>query len=278
MKSFFIKNRKIIDSLIFTVLVLVFTFVFILTMQRFFDTKSLIPMLFVLGVFLISIKTSGYLWGIAASLVSVILVNYAFTYPYYAIDLISPQCVSSAVVMLIVSVMTSALTIKIKEQEKMKAEADTERMRANLLRAVSHDIRTPLTSIYGSCSAIIEHYDSLNRETKLKLLEETKEDSEWLIGMVENLLSVTRLDGDKVSVKKCPTVLEELVDSVLVKFKKRCPSINVEISIPDEFVIIPMDAVLIEQVIINILENAVYHAVGMSYLKMDVTLEGDKDC
>ena len=77
-------------------------------------------------------------------------------------------------------------------------------MRANLLRAVSHDLRTPLTSIYGACSTVIENYDSLGREQKLKLLGEVCEDAQWLNRMVENLLSVTRIDSEKVSVKKDP--------------------------------------------------------------------------
>lgn len=129
-----------------------------------------------------------------------------------------------------------------------------------------------MTSIYGSGSAIIENYDSLSREQHLKLLGEMKEDAEWLIRMVENLLSVTRIDGEKVSVVKTPTVLEELIDIVLVKFRKRCPQQEVEVEIPEEFVSIPMDAMLIEQVLINILENAVDHAKGMTSLKLEVSL------
>ena len=112
-----------------------------------------------------------------SSLVSVLCVNWIFTYPYWVLDLISPECISSAVVMLIVSTMTGALTTRLKQQEKLKAEAETERMRGNLLRAVSHDLRTPLTSIYGSCSAIIENFDSIPREKQLKLLKDIQSDS-----------------------------------------------------------------------------------------------------
>ena len=74
-------------------------------------------------------------------------------------------------------------------------ESDTEKMRANLLRAVSHDLRTPLTSIYGACSTVIDNYDSLGREQKVKLLSEACADAQWLNRMVENLLSVTRIDA-----------------------------------------------------------------------------------
>lgn len=264
------KHKLQVRDGIFTVVTLILLLLLNIWMQEIFDTKTLIPMIFVLGVFLVSLKTQGYFWGITASLLSVLAVNYAFTYPYYAFDLISPECLASAIVMLIVAVMTGTLTTQIKQQEKAKAESERERMRANLLRAVSHDLRTPLTSIYGYCSAIIENYDSLSKEQQLQILSEMQEDSEWLVRMVENLLSVTRIDGEKVQVQKTPTVLEELIDTVLVKFQKRCPEQTVDVEIPEDFISIPMDAMLIEQVLVNILENAVDHAKGMTQLLLKV--------
>lgn len=261
---------------IFTILTLIFLFGVNLIIEIVFDTRTLIPMIFVLGVFLISLKTQGYFWGVTASLLSVLAVNYAFTFPYYAFDLISPECIFSAVVMLIVAVMTGAMTTQLKTQEKIKAESEMERMRANLLRAVSHDLRTPLTSIYGSTSAVIENYDTLSKEQNLKLLGDVQKDSQWLIHMVENLLSVTRIDSNKVRVNKTPVVLEELIDSVLVKFKKRCPEQKITVEIPDDFISIPMDPILIEQVLLNILENAVYHAVGMTELILKVESKDGK--
>ena len=268
------KSQKLqLKDGIFTLLTLCVTFVLNVMAQPLFNTQSLIPMTFVLGVFMVSLKTQGYFWGITASLLSVLAVNYAFTYPYYAIDLISPECIASAVVMLIVAIMTGMLTTKIKVQEKIKAESDKERMRANLLRAVSHDLRTPLTSIYGASSTVIENYESLSPEQHLKLLGEVREDAQWLIRMVENLLSVTRLDGEQVQVVKTPTVLEELIDTVLVKFHKRCPGRKVQVEIPEDFISIPVDAMLIEQVLVNILENAVDHAKGMTELVLRVLCE-----
>ena len=267
------KRKTLLMDAAFTVVTLAVTFILNLLLQQWFQTQTLIPMIFVLGVFLISWRTQGYFWGIAASLVSVLAVNYAFTFPYYAFDLISPECLSSAVVMLIVATVTGTLTTQIKHQEKIRSEMERERMRGNLLRAVSHDLRTPLTSIYGATSAVLEHYHSLSEEQLTELLQDVQEDSEWLIRMVENLLSVTRIDGEKVKVIKTPTVLEELVDSVLVKFQKRCPGQQVQVQIPEEFISIPMDAMLIEQVLLNILENAVYHAKGMKNLWLTVQCE-----
>lgn len=267
-----VNKKQIVADGLFTVITLLVVFSVNLFLVMQFDTKTMTPMIFVLGVFLVSWRTQGYGFGIAASLLSVLAVNWAFTYPYWAFDLISPECISSAVVMLIVSTMTGALTTRLKQQEKLKAEAEKERMRGNLLRAVSHDLRTPLTSIYGSCSAIIENFDSIPREKQMLLLKDMQTDAQWLNRMVENLLSVTRVDADKVRLSKHSTVLEELIDALLVKFHKHYPDQSVQIAIPEEFVSIPMDPVLIEQVLMNLLENAVFHARGMRnlWLRVDV--------
>ena len=169
-------------------------------------------MVFVLAVFLISIYTDGYVWGVVASLIGVLAVNFAFRSPYFAFNFTLPENLFSGMAMLVVSIMTSTLTTRIKKQEQLRMESETEKMRATLLRAVSHDLRTPLTSIYGACSTVIENYDSLEKEQKLKLLGEACSDAQWLNRMVENLLSVARFDGGQVAVQKTPPVLDELID------------------------------------------------------------------
>ena len=256
--------------------ILAVSFLLSLAIQSWLHTQTLIPAIFVLAVFLISLATQGYLPGIFSSLVSVLAVNYAFTFPYFKFNFTIPENLVSAVIMLIVTILASMLTTKMRRQEKAKAESEKEKMRANLLRAVSHDLRTPLTTIYGSSSAMIDHYDRLSKEQQLKLLREMREDSEWLIRMVENLLSVTRINEDDIAVIKTPVALEELIDAVLVKFRKTYPRQEIRVEIPDEFVMIPMDAILIEQVIINLLENAVQHASGMKELSVRVYLKGRK--
>ena len=270
-------GRKVfVSDCFFTIIIPAAAFVVNSLLVQAYNTKTMTPMIFVLGVFLVSWRTQGYIWGIAASLISVLAVNWAFTYPYWAFDLISPQCISSAVVMLFVSVVTGTMTTRLKKQEKLKAEAEKERMRGNLLRAVSHDLRTPLTSIYGSCSVMMDNYDDLTKEKQLELLSEIRNDAKWLNRMVENLLSVTRVDEDTVRLSKQSTPLEELIDTLLVKFRKHYPQQKVIVRLPEEFLSIPMDAMLMMQVLMNLLENAVFHARGMEHLWLTVERNGNK--
>lgn len=270
------KYAQVQKDLLFSLFVLILTFILSYCIQFIFDTDTLVPTIFVLGVFFVSLQTEGYVWGVLASLMGVMMVNFAFTAPYFEIDFITPINMFAAMVMLVISIMTSTLTTKIKQQEKIKAESEKERMRGNLLRAVSHDLRTPLTSIYGATSVIIDNYDSISKEKQLQLLGEIHEDSQWLIRMVENLLSVTRIDDSVTKIVKMPVVLDELVDSVIIKFNKHYPNQKVKIDVPGEFVSIPMDAILIQQVLMNIMENAIMHAKGMTELELAVKVEYDK--
>lgn len=268
------KRSKYLSDALFSLLVMSLAFALNMLIQYIFSIQTLIPMIFVFGVFLISFRTESYLFGFSASLLSVLLVNFAFSFPYFRFDLFTPELLLSAVIMLIISFLTCMVTKKLSVTEKEKAENEKEQLRANLLRAVSHDLRTPLTTIYGSCSAMIENFSSLTEPQLLKLLSEVKQDSEWLMRMVENLLSITKVGTGNVSINKFDVVLEELIDSVILNFNKRYPGQKVSVEIPDEFISIGMDALLIEQVIINLLENAVFHAKGMTKLILRVRVSG----
>ncbi len=263
-KSNIIKNFAITFAILFGF------FVIGVVIQSTFKNDSLIPAIFVLAVFIVSVVTDGYIYGIFSAIASVIIVNFVFTYPFFKLNFLIAGNVVSAVILIVVTLITCSLTAKLKKQEMAKAEGETERLRANLLRAVSHDLRTPLTTIYGSSSALIENEWKLSEKQKLKMLKGIQEEAEWLTRMVENLLSITKLDNGNVRIIKSPTVLDELVDSILLKFHKRYPQQEVIVDLPEELVIIPMDPILIEQVAVNILENAVQHAVGMTKLSFKV--------
>ena len=263
-------KRRTFDLLI-TLFIQIITWVICLVAEEKLGIQYSIPAIFTLSVYLISLLTQGYVYGISASLVSVLAVNYAFTFPYFKFNFTIPENLFSAVIMMAVTITTSALTTKIRKQEKMQLEIEKEKMRANLLRAISHDLRTPLTTIYGSSSTVIENYERMTKEQHLEMVEGIREDAEWLRNMVENLLSVTRIDDGQINLVKTSIVLEELIDSVLTKFEKRYPKHEVKLQMPEEFICIDMDPVLIQQVIMNLLENAVKHAKSMTELKLVIT-------
>ncbi len=218
-------------------------------------------MLFLLAVFLISLFTNGYLFGTIAAICSVFVINYYFTYPYATFNFTLDGYPLTIICSFVVSIVTSTLVTKIKKGNELKLLAEKEKTRSNLLRAVSHDLRTPLTTILGSTGAIIDNHDMLDDKQKLKLLSEIKEESEWLIRMVENLLTVTRMeDGREAKLSKTPEAAEEIVFESVRKFRKRFPDFKVNIKVPDELIMVPMDAMLIQQVLVNLLENAVLHA------------------
>jgi two-component system sensor histidine kinase KdpD len=155
----------------------------------------------------------------------------------------------------------------IDEQQKMILESEKEKMRGNLLRAVSHDLRTPLTGIIGASTTLMEHEEYLEREDRKRLMEHIKEDSTWLLHMVENLLSVTRIYEEGTTVNKFLEPVEEVVAESVMKLKKRYSEANVEVKVPDELLMVPMDVTLIVQVLLNLMENAV------KYSKSDAPVE-----
>ncbi|MGN0131267.1 MAG: DUF4118 domain-containing protein [Lachnospiraceae bacterium] len=239
-------------------------------LQKVVSTDTHVPLIFVLAVLFISRLTSGYLYGIAASVLAVVGVNYVFTQPYFKLDFTLTGYPLTFLAMLAVAISVSALTTQIKQQEQMKLEIEKEKMRGNLLRAVSHDIRTPLTSIVGSASAVIENDQILSDEKKLELTKDIKDEAQWLIRIVENLLSVTRINGDSANITTNLEAVEEIAGSAVQKFRKRFPDVKVEVNIPEEVLLVPMDAILIEQVIVNLLENSVLHGKTTGMIEINI--------
>ena len=165
-----------------------------------------------------------------------------------------------------INVMISQTILALQKQQMMEQaqeillETEKEKMRSNLLRAVSHDLRTPLTGIIGSASTLLENGSMINADTSQKMLTDIQQDAEWLIHMVENLLSVTRITGGTTTLKKQDEIVEEVVSEAVMRIRKRFPNHHIDVTVPDELYIDPMDATLIEQVLINLMENSIRHS------------------
>ena len=240
---------------------------------RFLSASELpIHLIFVLAVLIVSRLTDGFIFGAAASAVAVFIINFAFTYPLLAFNFTISGYPFTFVTLFVISIITSTLTTQIKKQEKIRADAEREKLYADFLRAISHDLRTPLTTIVGSTSAILDSEIQLSEEQKRMLLFDIRDDASWLIRMVENILSVTQIRGE-TSIRKTPEPLEELVGDIVSTFKKRYPKTNISVSIPENLFFITIDATLIKQVLINLMENAVLHGTGMTCVVFSVEIE-----
>lgn len=239
-----------------------------------------IALIYILALILIALNTEGYLYGIFASLFCVGAVNIFFTYPFYKMDFSIAGYPVTFVGMLAISLITSTTTTRLKKQkaileerERNLAEAEKERIRANLLRAISHDLRTPLTSIIGSSASYLEDHENLTPEEQMELVANINEDAHWLLNMVENLLTVTRIQNDSGKVKTSLEVVEEVVSEAITRVRKRHPELSVRVRMPQDFLMIPMDATLIEQVLINLMENAFLHSQSSEPIELIIENE-----
>lgn len=219
------------------------------------NNSANIALVYILALILIVRLTKGYFYGLSASIVAVICVNYLFTYPYFALNFTLTGYPITFIEMLSVTLLISTMTVNMKQQaqiiverDRMLAEAEKEKMRANLLRAISHDLRTPLTSILGSSASYLENQDVLSEEEKNDMIQQVQEDATWLLNMVENLLTVTRIYNQEAKVKKTEEPVEEIVAAAIQRIKKRLPEAQIEVNVPETFLMIPMDGILIEQV------------------------------
>lgn len=231
------------------------------------ENSGNIALIYILALITVVRFTDGYLPGLISSVVAVICVNFLFTYPYFELNFTLSGYPITFLEMLGVTLLTSTMTASIKtqartiaEKDKLLAETEKEKMSANLLRAVSHDLRTPLTGIIGASSSYLENTTLLPEEDKIAIITHIHEDANWLLNMVENLLAVTRIYNQSTTVKKTDESVEEIVSAAIIRLKKRLPEAAVNVSVPEELLIIPMDAILIEQVLINLLENAITHS------------------
>ena len=144
-----------------------------------------------------------------------------------------------------------------REKEEAAVLAKNEQVRTNLLRAISHDLRTPLTSISGNASNLIDGSKNLDEKVKQQLYTDIYDDSMWLINLVENLLSVTRLEENSVCLHMTSELVYDVVQEALKHVSRRKEDHLIEVEYENEFILAQMESRLIMQVIINLVDNAI---------------------
>ena len=162
------------------------------------------------------------------------------------------------------------------KQQKAKMDMERERLSGNLLRAISHDLRTPLTGILGATATILNYEEVLDKEVKRELLRGVYDDASWLIHSVENILNITRMDEGRIELNKTMEAVEEIVAEAVSRIKNLAENHLIKIDIPHALIMLPMDGALIVQVLVNLIDNALKYTPVGSTIEIKTQLEGNK--
>lgn len=223
-----------------------------------------VVMVYLVGTVLVSMRY-GYGPSVAAAVLSVVAFNFFFIPPYYTLEVSDLRHVVTFAVMFLVAVLISGLTKRVRDQasaarrlgeEAHRAElrAESERLRSALLSSVSHDLRTPLAVVTGAAGTLLQN--GLAEEVQRELTETILQEAERLDRLVRNLLDMTRVEAGRIQVKSEWHSLEEVVGSALARAESALEGRAIETRLPPAPTLVSLDPLLVEQVLVNLLENA----------------------
>ena len=161
------------------------------------------------------------------------------------------------------------------EMEKAAVLAKNEQLRANLLRSISHDLRTPLTSISGNADTLLHSYNVLDEQTRKQIFTDIYDDAQWLTGLVENLLSITKISDGSVKLRLSDQVVDDIVSESLRHIDRRSAEHHITADCGDVPLLVRVDAVLIMQVLINLVNNAIKYTPAGSNIRVTAALRED---
>lgn len=215
----------------------------------------------------------------AASL-SALCFDFFFIPPTFAFAPSDWKSVVTLSVMVIVAFVISGLNQRMRRQQRTaqarELQIETERMRSSLLSAVSHDLRTPLATIFGSATELLEDGAELTAAERDGLVQAIVEEAAHLDQMVTNLLEVARLDGGPIAIRRRPEPLDEVVEAALSRLRGRLGDRPVRSRVPEHIPMVPIDAVLIQQVLVNLLENALRYTSDGTPLEIEATSNAEQ--
>ena len=161
------------------------------------------------------------------------------------------------------------------ERNQIALQTQRESLQANLLRAVSHDLRTPLTNINGSVGILMGKDQTLKPEVREQLYTAIDDDTNWLINMTENLLAATQLETDRTKLKTAPELLEDLFQSAVRQLDRRARDHHISVDLEDQTLMASMNAGMIQRVIINMMNNAIQYTPKDSHIILSGTRRKD---
>ena len=235
-------------------------------------------MLYLFGVLCVAIRLSRSA-AILAAVLGVLAFDFVFVPPYYTLDVHDPQYLVTFAVMLFTALTVSTLThrgrARANEARVAWEAAESEFLRNTLLSGVSHDLRTPLSAITGSASTLIEMGDTLSPETRADMLDTIYLESERMERLIRNLLDMTRLESGGVVLKRAWQPLEEVVGSALRHLERRLKDRLVTVDLPADLPLVHIDEAAIEQVLVNLIDNAVEHTPPSTPIEIGAAITQD---
>lgn len=254
-----------------------------------FIRPHLIPtnmvMIYQLAVVIAAVKL-GLRPAIATAFFSVLTFDFFFVPPRLTFNVTEKEYLVTFTGFFVVGVIISSLVAKVREQslerERLSKEAEKarilqvqENLERALLNSISHDLRTPLVSIKGALSALKDEGDRLSGQARQELLETASDEAERLNRFVGNLLDMTRLEAGAMRLKIEPSDVQELIGCALSATESRLGEREVSVTLPPGLTLIPLDIVLMTQVLVNLLDNANKYAPAMSSIEIEASVGSD---
>ena len=217
--------------------------------------QSSVLMIYLFGVFLAASRW-GHHASITASIISALLFDFYFTQPYFSFWIANAEDFIGLTIMITVGNITSNLLNEAKKANLAKAQADNEALRNSLLSAISHDLKTPLTRIIGAATTLIES-NSVSSEEKKEFCYVIFDEAQRMSELMNKILDMAKLSTGKLAIHQEWNTLEEIIGGALSRLEKNLVNRNVNINLPENLPLIWVDSVLLEQVIVNLIENAI---------------------
>ncbi len=240
------------------------------------DNASIL-MLYLLGVLWIATHHSRAA-AVLTSILAVAAFDLVFVKPFYSLAVADPQYLVTFAVMLLTALVISELTHRVRAQsEAARAaweRAEAEFLRNTLLSGVSHELRTPLSGITGAASALIEAGDQLSAESRTQMLDTIASEAERMERLIKNLLDMTWLEAGGLKLNREWQPLQEVVGSALHRMTRRLAGRAVTTNVPSDLPLVQIDAVLIEQLLINLLDNAMQYTPAESAIEIAARQNG----
>jgi len=250
--------------------------VLIMTLLGEFVKRKLEPtnivMFYLLAVVIVAIR-----WGqgpaIATSVLSVLAFDFFLVPPYLTLNVADFEYLFTFGAFLIVGLIVSTLTSKVRAQI---IQRQTEKLHSALLSSISHDLKTPLVSITGALSALLDKTSKLNEQQKKELLETAHGESERLNRIVNNILDMTRSESGVLRISKKPCDLRDFIGACLEQLKDKIGSRNIRINIPKEMPEVDIDFPYMLKAFLNVIDNALKYSPVNSAVEIKASCVGNK--